>query len=174
MKNLIIFGMMLLAGGSCSMDKDSPIDDHPDITEDIIDTRIKIAIVDSLLQDRLNPESPAYFGETYASGIEVLYLDNGKKRTFLERWYLIYGEPHEEYRTINPPYRSTAEYEAIDCGTLGYYFLDASSIMYADAEEEPVYVYIQYPDGNEDGIKIQLYRNERGNICLMNKIRFND
>jgi hypothetical protein len=176
MKNLIIVGMMLLAAGSCSVDRNSPPDD-PIIGREIIDTRMKIVLVDSLFQDRLNPELPAYFGEAYADGIKVLYLYNGRKLTFIEYCTLMQRTPiegFEGYKTIHPPYRSTAGYDSINEGTLGYYFLDTDPIIDDEAEEGPKYVYIQYPDGNEDEIKVQLFRNERGTICLMNKIWFND
>lgn len=123
---------------------------------------IKIVILDKAQNDRLNPESPSYFGKDYSNGIEVFYLYNGIKRTFLEYYYLIGGgtwyfiDNVEKIKPIFPPYRKTVDYGDMSYGTLGYFFVDIS--WYPTFEEDDLdvsYAYIQYPDGSEDVIKCE-------------------
>ena len=111
---------------------------------------IRIVIVDEAQNDRLNPESPSYFGDDYVNGIKNLCLYNGKKRTFLEHYYLTGGgswfflDDVEKIKTIIRP--------AYD--TFGYFFVSIGWCSpFIEDDRKVTYAYIQYPDGSEDEIK---------------------
>jgi hypothetical protein len=131
------------------------------------DLRLAVALVDQDLQDRLDPESPAYFGDEYVRGIKVLYPYKGKKITDpVLNAYAFKGQMDMShyttiYTTINPPHNP-----------LGYYFMLTAPSLFAD----DTYVYIRYPDGSEDEVKVLIYerRDGRSKLVLIDKVWFND
>ncbi|MDD2438009.1 MAG: hypothetical protein PHX50_17100 [Massilibacteroides sp.] len=127
------------------------------------------------MQDRLNPESTVYYGEAYTNDIEVLFLYNGKRFTLSELWpYLYNGNAilPEEYLGVQAPKRETADYGLIDQNTLGYYFLYVTPQYNTD--DNLAFVYIRYPDGKEDEIKIEIFRNKEETVTLLDKIWVNN
>jgi hypothetical protein len=139
-------------------DEDLPIPGN----DGVIDTDFAIAITDRDLQDRLNPESPAYFGQAYVEGIEIRYLYEGSKRTFPEIWPYISpaGTELQNYQIINPPYREYVDKDGDTLttyqGTLGYYHLGGPGPLVGN-ETSYSYAYICYPDGTEDEVKVLLF-----------------
>jgi len=172
MKNAVILGFFLLVFASCNKSSDE-IPDR-EIGGRIYDLRLRIAIVDQALQDRLNPESPAYFGEVFTGGIEMLYMYNGKKFVRSDTWLMtnINVTFHEDYEGIQAPIRETVHYGPINQNTLGYYFLYADPPLIF-MEDSHIYLYIRYPDGGEDEIKIQIYESNNGDMTRMDKIWIN-
>ena len=130
-------------------------------SNDVIGKIHSIAITDGSFVDRLNPESSAYFGETFIQNIRISVLVDGKKcRT--------------DYDFIRPPYRETENYGMIDEGTGGYYVI-GYPVWYDFLENNHIvsYAYIEYPDGNEDEIKVQYFKNEDGSLFLVEKMWIN-
>lgn len=174
MKNIAIFGLFLFLLGSCDSELAPSIDEEEPISGIVVDTRLFVALVDQELQDRLNPDSPAYFGETYAEGIKLMYLYNGKKLTILEAWpHFSVGEYSDNFDEIFPPFRETADYGAISEGTYGYYFLNGTNGPILSDEDLISYMYIHYPDGKEDEIKVQLFKSKNRNLTLLRKVWIN-
>jgi len=173
MKNTVLFLMMMTFFCSCKKNESN-------VNHDVVDLTVKIVIVDESLKDRLNPDSPSYFGDEFANGIEVLYLCNGKKLPFSEYYKLIGGgslfyiDDVENKKPISPPLKWSEGYGYINQGTLGYYFIDCSSGMAAfviEDNEKVTYTYIRYPDGKEDEIKVQYIDKET--LLLTGKIWIN-
>ncbi|MDR1623778.1 MAG: hypothetical protein LBS04_02250 [Tannerellaceae bacterium] len=176
MKRTAIFALSLLTllFASCSADMDETPDEDIEIAGAIINVGCTVALVDRDLQDRLNPESPAYFGDEYAGGIEVLYPYKGRKIRYPDLLrYTADWVTLENYTTIQPPFRETAD-GAVRQNPFDYYYLSISLFFTEFSEDGFARVYIQHPDGSEDEVKIKVYRNERGNIQLNDKIWFND
>ncbi|MDR0429651.1 MAG: hypothetical protein LBH58_04130 [Tannerellaceae bacterium] len=176
-KEVLFIVLITLILGSCNMDlgENENGEDIPIIGE-IIDVRLKIAIVDQLLQDRLNPDSKSYFGEKYAKEIKVLYLFNNEKRTISSIWPdVTNGQSYlpEDYEEIQAPFRETENYGSVDQNSLGYYFLHASSYFLLDDVTDTSYTYVRYPNGEEDEIKVQIFKNRKGNITRIRKIWIN-
>jgi len=151
---------MVIALGSCDKGSELPEPEQeiPELIEgDIIETWNAVIIVDSAYNDRLNPESPAYFGDEYAEGVKVFYLCYGKKLTFLEYYSYLggggwwYWEDVENIKTITAP----APFYG---GIYGYYSINCTMYVWFGIEDDPIftYAYIAYPDGNEDEIKVQI------------------
>jgi hypothetical protein len=178
MKRIGIFGLSLLLFASCGMEQTQE-DDINGCGCLNIGVGLKIALVDQNLQDRLNPEASAYFGDEYTQGIEVRYLYEGKKLTFSELWpYVMPGaEFPENYTTIQPPFMRIAGYDYnVSQNSLDYYFMDTNlwAIIPVD-EDKLMYVYIQYPDGSEDEVKVQLFIGKGGGTrIVIDKIWFNE
>ena len=172
MKKLVFFLLMMSIFFSCTKDNG-----RNSVFGLVLNIAVQIVIVDEALQDRLNPESPSYLGEEYTNGIEVFYLYNGKKVTFLELYHYSGGgsrffiDDVENHQPIFPPKRDGH----IDQGTLGFYFIDCTSPWgYANViedEREVTYTYIRYPDGSEDEIKVQYLIEET--LYLYEKIWIN-
>ncbi|GEM_PF-125416 len=159
---------------SCNADPEYIPEGGGGMSGEVVSTRIKVVIADSELQDRLNPESPAYFGEEYANGIEVLYLYEGEKLTYYEYWKRCWEgltSFPENYIGIQPPYQEAGSGPA-NKNTFGYYFLYANPLS-GISDDNLTYVYIRYPDGKEDEIKVLLYENKKGTVLLMGKIWIN-
>jgi len=144
MKNSVIFLLMLTF--CCSCDKG--------VSGGIGNTLVVIVIVDEAFNDRLNPESPAYFGNDYTRSIEVLYLCDGQKLTYLGGYYAFTGggsrwfidDVEKNHKTISTPGRA-----------LNYYYIDCTSrAVITEADKKVTYTYIRYPDGSEDEIKVQI------------------
>lgn len=174
MKKIMFLLMMLVTFGSCDMNELEASQEG--LTGFYKNLRIQIAIVDSGLNDRLNTESQSYLGETYTKDIEVLYAYKGQKLSLFELWPDLTNEEvsfPENYKTVEKPYRETADYGDLSYNTHGYYFIPASPVL-AEPEQEIAYVYIRYPDGSEDEIKVELFRNKKGTLLIMGKIWIND
>ena len=135
---------------------------------------VSLIIVDKELNDRLNPESSAYFGGKFTEGIKVLYLCNGRKLTHSQFYYHQYGVPYsffhqgESHKTISPPSPNSLNYYSINC-SIG----NGDGVVNIEDGCKVTYTYISYPDGSEDEIKVQIYQNERGNEILIDKLWIN-
>ncbi|MCD7914523.1 MAG: hypothetical protein LUG96_04220 [Tannerellaceae bacterium] len=172
MKKIIIGGFIGLLFASCSSEND-PIESG-NSSGDFDNTSIKIVLVDETLQDRLSPESSVYMGEVSVNGIEILYPYNGKKLTLLQLWPTLtqgLAEFPEDFQTVRPPYRKTEEYN-INEYTFGYYYLAANPYSVL-LEGDITYVYIRYADGQEDEIKVQIFKNKADTLLLMRRIWIN-
>ncbi|MDR1555543.1 MAG: hypothetical protein LBS88_00750, partial [Tannerellaceae bacterium] len=176
MKRIGIFCFSLLIFASCSANQEqTPV--GPDIRGDFIDLGLIVALVDQDLQDRLNPESPAYFGDEYAQGIEILYPYKDRKIRYPDLVRYVTNENVEikNYTAIRPPFREIPGYDgAVGQNLLGYYFLATSLFWAVPSEDGLIHIYIQYPDGSEDEVKVQVYENEEGTVVLIDEIRYND
>ena len=175
MKNFVIFMMIVLF---CSCNKAANTGGDEEIGGDVGDfvkLNLEIVIVDADLNDRLNPESPSFWGEDYTEGIEVMYLYDGKKITFLENYRLIGGgslffvDDVENLKPISSPRQGI--------NTLGYYFIDHchpfTAVPIIEDEQKVTYAYICYPDGSEDEIKCQIWINETESVMVIGKIWIN-
>lgn len=123
----------------------------------------EMVLVDSAFNDRLNPKSPGYWGDEYVKGIKVFSLYKGRRITPYEAhqitglsWYEpgIFDTP---VRSYEKPWRDKdGTIHMVRQNTLGYYYISCIT-----AWEEPfryeTYIYICYPNGSEDEIKILLY-----------------
>ena len=145
--------------------KEEPVSDFSDLV-------IQIVLTDPELNDRLNPGSPSFLGEEYTQGIEVLYRYKDQKLTLPQLWPLQTngGAILGEWSTIYPPYMEDNGYGKTDGNTKGYYYIEASPFV-TEGNRDIAYTYIQYPDGNEDEIKVQLYRTS--SLLLMDQIWIN-
>ena len=175
-KKIIFIGLITLILSSCNMDlgenKNENENNNPGV---IINANLKIVIVDKLLQDRLDPDSKSYFGEKYAKEIEILYLSNNQKLTLSEIWSTLTNENvsfPEGYEGIQAPFRKTDNYGPINQNSLGYYFMNANPIPIL-AKDDVTHTYIRYPNGEEDEIKVQLFKNKKENITCIRKIWIN-
>ena len=100
---------------------------------------MRMIVVDADFNDRLNPESPGYFGEEYIKGIELFTLNTEGE--------LIPYDDDYEFATIFPPKRWTEGHGYINEGSRGYYFLYCPAC-------------IRFPDGSEYRQKVEFYENE--------------
>ena len=163
MKKFVVYLMHLVLFFSCNKaDIESNVDT-------VFPSRIKIIIVDEAYNDRLNPELQSYFGDDYTKGIEVLYLCDNKKVTFLEYYKYLGGgswwfiDDVENHEFISHPVFKTTN-DSVGLGTPWYFFIECSSdAMFEEAGQVVSYTYIRYPDGSEDEIKAQrkIWSSER-------------
>ena len=169
MKTSILFLLIFYLFCSCNkMEEEVP-------TSFVQDIMVRVIIVDITQNDRLNHDSPAFWGDDYTNEIEVLYLCDGKKLTYLEYytfmgggdWFVI--DDVEKSKFVRPPYGQNGESNEM---TNGYYFIDCTSGAYVIEDgHEVYYTYIRYPNGSEDEIKVQLY--EAKNLHLKDKVWIN-
>ena len=147
------------------------------------DTRISILIVDEDYNDRLNPQSPSYFGKEYIDGITRSYLYEGKIRIGRFEGYrpkfpgsyeyvsdlfpgvVMYAETIENYSVVLDPSWETMNYYYIPCDD-GFGFFEDNEIVY--------YSWICYPDGSEDELKVQIFENETSSIIQIGKLWVNN
>jgi len=173
MKRLELYLIMYALFFSCAeLNNSLPEEDAEEevIHETVVDIRVLVAVVDEEYNDLLNPQSSVYLGDEYTSGIEVLYLVNGEKLTFLEYYYNSGGgytyiiDNVENIKAISPPYRYVEGYGETKSGTLGYYFIDCTSVV------DPIttQTFIRYPDGSEDEIKVEIYRDGYSLVLIEN------
>ena len=182
MKNLVVFAFILLAFSSCSKESEESkpetpyqIPDDWVLGQEYFNVALCIVIVDQTLQDRLNPESPAYFGKAYSEGIEMLYLYNGKKIRGYEIGLMYKYESFSEvWEGIQPPVRKTVDHGVIDRNTLGYYYFNADPVYVLKDNNLTTYTYLRYPDGEEDEIKVQIFETEGRIITCLDKIWINN
>jgi hypothetical protein len=80
-KGLWYFLIITILMYSC---KNDTFEEESSIAGVVFDIGVNIAIVDESFSDRLNPDSPAYFGDEYTNGIKVLYYYKGNKLTYEE------------------------------------------------------------------------------------------
>ena len=156
MKKTVIYLMLAALCCSCNKEQDQY---HPRLVgSSPIGDRVGIVLVDEAFNDRLNPESPAYFGD---DAIEFLYLFDGKQSTFLKQYRFI-------HRILVPPLKLEEGFDYGEYAPLRYYHIDATAPGYVTEEgREVAYTYIRYPDGSEDEIKVQLFQNESGSILVV-------
>ena len=148
----------LLFFSSCNKNKAKNDDPTGVESGDVIDLRLELVIVDDQLQDRLNPESPAYIGDKIQ-----LYIRDGDIKTVLV---------YQDESIIQPPLRWTERYGYINQNTLGYYFIRFPWTSLVGDDNFSI-CYLHYPDGSEDEIKVQTYENENGTILRKDKIWVN-
>ena len=167
-----VFFLLTLATLFYSCNKGEIIEDKA-----VCNLSLRIVICDETQNDRLSPESSAYFGDYYMKGIELLFLCDGKKCTFIDYYRFIGGgswfwiDDVENHVYVSPPFRQIGEYN-IDQLTLGYYYIDCTSSAYImEYGQKVTYTYIKYPDGNEDEIKTQIY--EAPGLMINEKIWIN-
>ena len=151
---LIIITMMY----SC---KKGDIGEKSNIGGSNIDNIVIILIVDESFNDRLNPDSPAYFGDNYTNEIKVLYYHEGEKLTFIEEYYATGGGKSyfindvENHKDISPSSVSPLGFSSIDCTTFNY-------SCFSELEGVFSFTYISYPDGSEDEIKVEYNADDFG------------
>ena len=164
----IFFLCCVALAGLCACESE-PQEGQISCVEDIV---IQIVLTDPELNDRLNPGSPSFLGEEYTQGIEVMYRYKDQKLTLPQLWPLQTngGAILGEWSTIYPPYMEDNGYGKTDGNTKGYYYIEASPFV-TEGNRDIAYTYIQYPDGNEDEIKVQLYRTP--SLLLMDQIWIN-
>ena len=164
----IFFLCCVALAGLCACESE-PQEGQISCVEDIV---IQIVLTDPELNDRLNPGSPSLLGEEYTQGIEVMYRYKDQKLTLPLLWPLQThgGAILGEWSTIYPPYKDDEVYGMVNQNTMGYYYIEASPFV-TEGNRDIAYTYIQYPDGNEDEIKVQLYRTS--SLLLMDQIWIN-
>ena len=177
MKGLWYFLIITLLVHSCKIVN---VEEESTLAGVILDIRMYIAIADEAFNDRLNPDSPAYFGDEYTNGIKILYYYKGNKLTFEEYhkamlkwhyetegtlWYYI-DEVLAKYKTIYPPFWGL-EAEGSD----KYFYIDCINGSHEVYETGFSYTYICYPDGSEDEIKARIYSNK--GLTVIDKIWIN-
>ena len=117
---------------------------------------VLISLVDEELNDRLNPDSPSYFGDVFIKGIELLVLCNGEKITCFEFYTEHLGREYDPERRFIKLGFNEYFFHLIDC-TTGIF----SPLLVYEEDRICTYTYLSYPDGSEDEIKIQLEGNYR-------------
>ena len=109
----------------------------------------RVVILDKMHQDRLDPKSPAYFGDKFIKGIKTYGFWDGKRQHCIA------------IKTVEAPYHSH------------HYFVNLYWCKPVNEGDRLVYyTYICYPDGKEDQIKVRL-NDENKNIPFYDKIWFN-
>ena len=163
---------------SCLRNVSTILDDGPSAI--VMDFNINFLIVDEDFQDRLNTESPAYFGEDYVQGIKLL---DGQKNEFdpYEYHNSVRSINEEKETLIQPPYRwfagnASSDPLYIDQGTLGYFFIRHPLNGLSADNGNFAYFYIHYPDGSEDVIKVREFvlSGENGKVHTFDQIWIND
>ena len=129
------------------------------------------------MNDRLNPESPAYFGDDFFKGIEVLVLCNGEKMTYSTFYYDIYKELYDPYSGNGQGYilrdPDKRKIFNISYGMISYNVIECFAGLFPPLlvyEDDRIFTYtfIRYPDGNEDEIKIQfLFEDDKRYIDVI-------
>jgi len=201
MKKLVIAGILLSFLSSCNMDnitsKEVLQEQQKQQEQQDADTLTvhednsfpppiipDVVIVDSEFNDRLNPESPAYFGDEYVKGIELFYLHEGKRITPYEAyrfsgggkyWFVddlsVFDSPVNPEK--RPYYDKDGILHMIRENPLDCYFIPLGTVNISTSDDHYNYInYICYPDGSEDEIKIQLYKVSKG--VKVDKIWVND
>lgn len=166
MKNYLFFLMIIILFCSCNKNN-TP---ETGRVSAVLNLRITFAIVDESTNDRLNPESNAYYGDDEIRGLKIFIIKNGVKVEVLP--------PNDQTSVIIPPYRW---YEGIngfiDEGMLGYFcipFIWGGDVVKED-EHSYEYFYIQYPDASEDVIKAgySCTKGENGLVLTYDQIWIN-
>ena len=101
-----------------------------------------------------------------------MYRYKDQKLTLPQLWPLQTngGAILGEWSTIYPPYMEDNGYGKTDGNTKGYYYLPFP-FNKTEENQDVSYIYVQYPNGNEDEIKVQLYRTP--SLLLMDQIWIN-
>lgn len=176
MKNLLAIGVVLAMLCSCNSNDEGAIDETGGSSA-VIDMGIQIVIADSSLNDCLSPESSSYLGADFIQGIEVYWLNNGKKLSYSDV-YNLYAEQgliskdwEKNYpeQTVCSPKVQSEENGTIDQNTCGYYFIDVSPRF---TDNGIAHTYIDYPNGKEDDIKVQIIENS--GTTVIRRIWIND
>ena len=167
MRSIFFLCCVALAGLCACESEEKVYPDGPGLNE----VGMQIVLTDPELNDLLNPESPSFLGEEYTKGILVMYLNAGKKTLcqFVPQ-YTNEGGTQKEWNMIYPPYEDYERDGRVKKNTKGYYYIEASPFV-TEGNRDIAYTYIQYPDGNEDEIKVQLYRTS--SLLLMDQIWIN-
>ena len=179
MKNLAICLMIMALFCSCNKKSAEEPNDAPSGV--VMSFIINIVIVDDEFQDRLNPESPSYFGEEYIQEIKLFTIDDGKERMIGYHNQVISNRFNEVIPFIQEPCRLYVDKDGvshqIDNGTLGYYCIPWSFAVSSNDEDGKKYmsIIIRYPDENEDVIKLREYfvQGENGFVWSYDKLWIN-
>ena len=166
MKNLFTYLIIFSLFSSCGKSAVVPQSEEPEAPIDggvITYINLGIVIADENLNDRLDPKSPSYFGEEFAKGIEVLYFCDGNKLSFLDYYYAAlekawsYIDNIENFSNLN-------KWD-------GGYYLDCTPIHLL-RESSIGNVFLRYPGGTEDNIKVQIWKSS--NVMTIEKVWIND
>jgi len=150
MKTKIIPLIMFALFYSCG----SNLNEVPEVGGLILPASNSVVIVDAEFNDRLNPESPSYFGKEYIEGIEFFVLKDGKKLPY---------HNYPDRSIIRPPLRWSEEYGYMNTdNTRGYYFMFLMG-----------HCFIKYPDGSEDELRVQ-YKDLTTVATILEKVWIND
>ena len=130
---------------------------------------VSLMIVDLDNNDRLNPESPGFWGEEYIEGIEMLYLIDGAKSAE----YTGKAESLGSGNFYDPEF--TKEFKPVwSYGYFDYLINCLSTAFVVEDDEKITYVYVRYPDGSEDEIKVLVHDSKMvGAFPKVSKVWFN-
>ena len=112
---------------------------------------VRVVILDAKHQDRLDPQSPAYFGDRFVRGIKTFGFWDGKRQHCVAMSH------------ISTPFNSNHY-------TVHLYWFKP---VYEDGRYY-FYTYICYPKGKEDQIKFRCKQDENGYRLYYDKIWVND
>ena len=190
MKNSILSLIIIALLCSCSLKNSETIDESETIGESestacfYTNHILWVILVDEEFNNKLNPESPSYFGDEFIQKMEVTYLIEGRKLTHLQAYYYAGGDNKfwrddiEKWSPIMHPCNCVNLLDAIIDPSKGLcYLLDCTSDwgLFIEDDQEVSYTYIPYPDGSEDVIKMEIYNNHSINcgISIQGKIWVN-
>jgi len=179
MKSSIIYIIILGLFFSCSTKNVEPIEEPVTPTVDVISLGLPVVIVDEEYNDRLNPASPSYFGDEFVQKMNVSYLIEGKRLTHLQAYYYGGGGSHfwrDDIEQFNPIYQPVISNVVVCPENVGNCFIvDCMSEwgIFKEEGKKVSYTYIQYPDGSEDELKLEIWENESGSVMTQGKIWVN-
>jgi len=130
----------------------------------------RIVIIDENDNDRLNPESPSYWGDDYVNGIKLFIMHKNKKLLYKHLATRFVDEYHVNDSTIIPQaiHLSLTEnlcYYSISC--------DAGDINRNEDGGMITCSWISYPDGSEDEVRAE-WIDRIPNEQYVNKIWINN
>ena len=134
---------------------------------DVVSLGLCVCFLDGTFNDRLNPESPSYFGDEFINNTKIIYTADDSKSKYLipctKSCYLSEG--------IKPPFRWVVDDRYQGGGyytkenSRGYYFLPCGG-----GGDIKIY----YPDGSEDEIKVEIWESEDTRVMCIGKVWIND
>ena len=163
---IIIISLALLF--SCSINKTIEIEEYQEEPQVEQQTEkpltgsygpIGIVIVDEDYNDRLNPESPSYWGDEFTKGIELFTMYKGQRLLYKHLFPLLNSEDYggsvpgfaieeyfAKYSTITS-YNAFNKYYVIFCGDGEKSLTEGGEIVVSN--------WICYPDESEDKVEIE-------------------
>ena len=154
---VITISLFVLVCSCNKMNNSEPAEDPQNVEEVIPSLVSSIIIVDAEFNDRLNPKSPSYYGDEYVEGIKIFLFDK-EKDAFPQTPRYVWPE------VVWPPIRWIEDVGYISNCADGFYCIPVGS-----------YIYIQYPDGSKDEIKVQYWGDfEQRSRMYIEKIWFNN
>ena len=155
MKNFLFFLIIVLMCSSCNnnmiVEQDEPCFPVGGV---LPPPPMAIILIDEDGKDRLNPKSPAYFGDEFVKGIRVL----GFNRKYLNP---VCCPRHNcdciMYWPIRPPFIWVEGHGYVGQGNNGFYTIVLGGTAGEDEDGESyAFMYICYPDGSEDMIRFRI------------------